>query len=139
MKKALIGYQLYSAREEAEKDLLGVLKQLKALGYDGVEFAGFYGNTADQIAEMLKEAAAFPRCLFCYEGGGTRSLKEICAAHPDTREIAVVVGSEGGFSEREAEAAAAAGLAMTGLGKRILRCETAPLYALSALSFFYEL
>lgn len=56
MKKALIGYQLYSAREEAEKDLLSVLKQLKALGYDGVEFAGFYGNTADQIAEMLKEA-----------------------------------------------------------------------------------
>ncbi|MBO5754950.1 MAG: 16S rRNA (uracil(1498)-N(3))-methyltransferase [Clostridia bacterium] len=91
------------------------------------------------FSEMLKKAAAFPLCLFCYEGGGTHSLKEICAAHPDTREIAVVVGSEGGFSEREAEAAAAAGLAMTGLGKRILRCETAPLYALSALSFFYEL
>ena len=55
MRKALIGYQLYSAREEAEKDLLGVFRQLKAIGYDGVEFAGFYGYTADQIAEMLKE------------------------------------------------------------------------------------
>lgn len=55
MGKALIGYQIYSAREAAEKDLLGVLKQLKALGYDGVEFAGFYGNTADQVADMLKE------------------------------------------------------------------------------------
>ena len=32
MKKAMIGYQLYSAREECAKDLLGVLKQLKALG-----------------------------------------------------------------------------------------------------------
>ena len=31
MKKALIGYQVYSAREEASKDLLGTLKQLKAL------------------------------------------------------------------------------------------------------------
>ena len=89
--------------------------------------------------KMLAEAASFPLCLFCYEGGGTRSLKEICRAHPDAKEIAVVVGSEGGFSEKEALAAEKAGLCLTGLGKRILRCETAPAYALSALSFFYEL
>ena len=56
MKKAMIGYQLYSAREECAKDLLGVLKQLKALGYDGVEFAGFYGHTADEVRAMLDEA-----------------------------------------------------------------------------------
>lgn len=56
MKKAMIGYQVYSAREEAAKDLLGVLKQLKALGYDGVEFAGFYGHTADEVKAMLDEA-----------------------------------------------------------------------------------
>ena len=56
MKKALIGYQVYSAREEASKDLLGTLKQLKALGYDGVEFAGFYGHTAEEVKTMLDEA-----------------------------------------------------------------------------------
>lgn len=56
MKKAMIGYQLYSAREECAKDLLGVLKQLKALGYDAVEFAGFYGHTAEEIKAMLDEA-----------------------------------------------------------------------------------
>lgn len=55
MKKALIGYQLYSAREDCAKDLMSVLKQLKALGYDGVEFAGFYGHTADEIKVMLEE------------------------------------------------------------------------------------
>lgn len=55
MKKALIGYQLYSAREDASKDLAGVLKQLKALGYDAVEFAGFYGHTADEIKVLLDE------------------------------------------------------------------------------------
>ena len=55
MGKALIGYQLYSAREDCAKDLLGVLKQLKALGYDGVEFAGFYGHTPEEIREMLNE------------------------------------------------------------------------------------
>ena len=89
--------------------------------------------------EMLREASAYPLCLFCYEGDGTRSLKEICAAHPDVRELALVIGSEGGFSAKEAKAAEEAGLFMTGLGKRILRCETAPLFALSAISCLYEL
>jgi sugar phosphate isomerase/epimerase len=56
MKKAMIGYQLYSAREECVKDLAGVLKQLKAMGYDAVEFAGFYGHTADEIKVLLDEA-----------------------------------------------------------------------------------
>lgn len=51
-----IAYQVYSAREEAKADLLSVLKQLKEIGYDGVEFAGFYGHSAEDVAAMLKEA-----------------------------------------------------------------------------------
>ena len=53
MSKALIGYQLYSAREECVKDLEAVLRQLKSMGYDGVEFAGFYGHTAQELKAML--------------------------------------------------------------------------------------
>ena len=55
MKKAMIGYQMYSAREEAAADLKGVLKKLAAMGYDGVEFAGFYGHTAEEVKAMLDE------------------------------------------------------------------------------------
>ena len=55
MKKTMIGYQVYSAREDAAKDLLGTLKALKAMGYDGVEFAGFYGHTAEEVKAMLDE------------------------------------------------------------------------------------
>lgn len=55
MKKLPIGYQLYSARREAEQDLLSVLRTLAAQGYDGVEFAGFYGHSAEEICAMLKE------------------------------------------------------------------------------------
>ena len=55
MKKALIGYQIYSCREDAQKDLLGTLKKIKELGYDGVEFAGFYGHTAEEVKAMLDE------------------------------------------------------------------------------------
>jgi len=56
MKKSLIGYQVYSARDDAAKDLLGTLKTIKALGYDGVEFAGFYGHEATEVKAMLDEA-----------------------------------------------------------------------------------
>lgn len=50
-----VAYQVYSARDDAQKDLLGVLRQLAAMGYDGVEFAGFYGHSAEEISAMLKE------------------------------------------------------------------------------------
>ncbi len=56
MRQAPVAYQLYSAREEAQKDLAGVLAQLKKIGYDGVEFAGFYGHSAAEIRQMLETA-----------------------------------------------------------------------------------
>jgi 16S rRNA (uracil1498-N3)-methyltransferase len=77
--------------------------------------------------------------LFCYEGDGTTSLKAIFESYTSPATISLVVGAEGGFSLHEAEAAKKAGFHMVNLGARILRCETAPLYALSALSYFYEL
>lgn len=55
MKLCPIGYELYSAREEAAKDLDAVLSRLSALGYEGVEFAGFYGHSAKDIRHMLKK------------------------------------------------------------------------------------
>ena len=55
MKKFPVAYQVYSAREEAQRDLKGVLTQLKAMGYAGVEFAGFYGHSAQQVKAMLDE------------------------------------------------------------------------------------
>ena len=53
MEKRPVGYQVYSAREDAEKDLGKVFKALSEMGYDGVEFAGFYGNSSEQVKELL--------------------------------------------------------------------------------------
>ena len=88
---------------------------------------------------MLAEAGEADVALFCYEGDGTRSIKDILREESSPTSIAVIVGCEGGFSLDEAEAARAAGFYMTGLGVRILRCETAPTYALTAISYHYEL
>ena len=72
----------------------------------------------------------FDLVLFFYEGGGA-PLREVL--HPGQyKRIAIITGSEGGFSVEEAAAAKAAGAVTVGLGPRILRCETAPLAALTA-------
>ena len=53
MKQVPIGYQVYSARELAEKNMEKVFQALKEMGYDGVEFAGFYGKTAEEVKDIL--------------------------------------------------------------------------------------
>lgn len=57
---------------------------------------------------------------------------------PRPGEIALMVGSEGGFSPAEARKARERGIRLCTMGPRILRCETAPLYALSAIGYAYE-
>ena len=91
------------------------------------------------FSQMLDEASTAELSLFCYEGEGTRSIRALLSECRTPRTIAVIVGCEGGFSVEEAAQAKGRGLLMTGLGHRILRCETAPDYALSAISYQFEL
>ena len=56
-----------------------------------------------------------------------------------TKSITIIVGPEGGFDESEIEAMEALGIKRCGLGKRILRSETAPLYMLSVIGYEREL
>lgn len=50
-----IALQLYSVRDDMEKDFKGTLQKVKDMGYEGVEFAGLYGHSAAQVKEMLAE------------------------------------------------------------------------------------
>ena len=88
---------------------------------------------------MLAAASSCELALFFYEGEGTTPLPAVLSGRTPPRSVAVIIGSEGGFSPEEAAAARAAGAVPVGLGRRILRCETAPLMALSCLSYAFEL
>ena len=90
---------------------------------------------------VLEQAAGAHTVLFCYEGDGTLPIGQLLQRReiPQGAEIALVIGSEGGFSQKEAARAGEAGFLMTGLGPRILRTETAPLFALACLSYHFEL
>lgn len=49
------GIQMYSVRDITEKDLAGALKKVAEIGYKTVEFAGFFGHSAEEVKAMLEE------------------------------------------------------------------------------------
>ncbi|MBO9600124.1 MAG: RNA methyltransferase, partial [Cohnella sp.] len=116
------------AKEAAEQSHRGVVPEVMAVS---------------SWKSLIGRFAEYDLVLLCYEeegraGNGLRRvLTEFAANRVEGGEprILIVVGPEGGFDEREAEAAAAAGALPIGLGKRILRTETAALYALACIGY----
>jgi sugar phosphate isomerase/epimerase len=53
--KVPVGLQLYSVRKECEKDLPAVLAAVAKMGYQGVEFAGYYGRKAPELKKLLDD------------------------------------------------------------------------------------
>ena len=80
-------------------------------------------------SQALSCLSGEPALVF-YEGGG-RPLRELVT--PSTRRLSVFVGPEGGFDPEEIDAIRRQGGGVATLGPRILRCETAPLAALTLL------
>ena len=96
-------------------------------------------NETCSFDEMVRRCSEFDAFIMCYEGDGTVGLKSLLQGFGNCRDIAVVVGPEGGFSLREADRCREAGAAMAGLGARILRTETAAAFALACLVYEFEL
>lgn len=60
MWKEKVGLQLYSVRENLEKDFEGTLRQVKEMGYSAVEFAGLYGNDPEKVKALCQEIGLVP-------------------------------------------------------------------------------
>ena len=89
--------------------------------------------------EALKYAESMDIRLIPYElAKGMQETKEILAAIELGQSIGIFIGPEGGFEEKEVEAAISEGAKPITLGKRILRTETAGLAILSVLMFQLE-
>lgn len=84
--------------------------------------------------EALTEAARADKALLFYENEHAVTLKMALTSSP-YRTVSLMTGPEGGLEEKEVQQAREAGLQVCTLGKRILRCETAPLCALSAVMY----
>ena len=64
------GIQMYSVRDLAGKDLHAALKCVADIGYKFVEFAGFFGNKAEDVRAWLDELGL-----------------EVCSTHTDPNEL----------------------------------------------------
>ncbi|HCE62410.1 MAG TPA: hypothetical protein DEQ85_05475 [Clostridiales bacterium] len=84
--------------------------------------------------EAVLEAAERELALFPYENEKTQSLRA-CLSAGEYQSVSIMTGPEGGFSEDEVAFAGQNGMKICSLGPRILRCETAPLCALTAVLY----
>lgn len=88
----------------------------------------------DSYGAALERAAKADKALLFYEHENTVTLHDALESGP-WKTVSLLTGPEGGLEEREVSKALDAGLTVCTLGKRILRCETAPLCALSAVMY----
>lgn len=51
-----LALELYSLRDDTPKDMAGTLKKVAEIGYDAVEFAGYFGHSAEDLKKMLDDA-----------------------------------------------------------------------------------
>lgn len=84
--------------------------------------------------EALQRAAQADLPILFYENERATTLRMALEEKP-YQTVSLLTGPEGGLEEKEVTQAAQAGLRVCTLGKRILRCETAPLCALSAVMY----
>ncbi len=107
------------AASAAEQSRRGVIPQVRAV---------------TSYAEAIRQASQADLPVLFYENEHANTFRAAIEEQPFTT-AALLTGPEGGFEEAEVEQAAQAGVKICTLGSRILRCETAPLCALSALMY----
>jgi sugar phosphate isomerase/epimerase len=75
MARIPIALQLFSVRSDCERDLQGTLKAIAEMGYDGVDFAGYYGFPANEIRKMMDDLGL--KAAGCHTGLSTLSGDEL--------------------------------------------------------------
>ena len=108
------------AEEAAKQSGRGIIPQV-----------GWLGDYAAVLDLALKKDLA----VLLYETGEREGLDAVLNANKQIQSAALITGPEGGFAEFEAKLAKIAGLHICSMGERILRCETAPVVALTAVMY----
>ena len=108
------------AEEAAKQSGRGIIPQVSWAG----DFAG-----------ALDAAIKTELPLFMYETGEREALNAVLEANKEVKTAAIVTGPEGGFAPFEADLARIVGLHVCSMGERILRCETAPVVATTAVMY----
>ena len=103
----------------------------KQSGRGIIPHVGWAGDLAGALDTAVKKDLG----LFMYETGEREALNAVLEANRDVKSMAIITGPEGGFEPFGAELARIVGLHICSMGERILRCETAPVVALTAAMY----
>lgn len=78
-----VALQLYSVRDEAERDLEKTLRAVHEMGYDGVETAGLYGKTAGELKALFEKYSLTPISAHVGLGEFEGDMEGLCAAYAE--------------------------------------------------------
>lgn len=128
--------KLTKRQEKLEKIVQGAAEQSKRNHLPSVQFFATKDNFMQKLAQFDLILVAYEESAKTGEHSAfANALQQIEA----NSKVLLIFGPEGGISSDEIAAYQKAGGLLVGLGPRILRTETAPLYALSAISYALEL
>ena len=102
-----LALQLYSLREQAKDDFIGVLNKTAAMGYKGVEFAGLHDHDPAQIAKVVADLGM--ECVSAHMGTPTQETLQETVDTAKALGLSYVVS--GGGPPNYADAAAIADIA----------------------------
>jgi len=91
---------------------------------------------------LISMAAEYDVCLFAYEGYCDNSqygLADAISKFESGMRVLILIGPEGGIDGEEFDMLIEDGFREVGLGPRVLRTETAPIYVMAALSYALEI
>lgn len=91
------------------------------------------------ISTLYNEIKVYDLAIVAYENEDNITLKKVLRDNSHIKNIAVIIGPEGGISSGEIEKLKENGARIVSLGNRILRTETAPITILSMMVYEYEL
>lgn len=135
----------YDSKDAEKKRMRWQKISLEAAKQSGRGKVPEIGSMTD-FQSAVFECAKSDICFVCYENENGKTLKnilesnkEVFSASDGKKTVSFIVGPEGGLSEKEISLCLQNGIPSIGLGKRILRTETAGLFVLSCISYFCEL
>lgn len=91
------------------------------------------------MTQLYDEIKKYDLVIVAYENEDNITLKDILKSEENPKNIAIIIGPEGGISFDEVENLTKSGAKKASLGNRILRTETAPIAVLSMIVYEYDL
>lgn len=128
--------KLAKKKEKLDKIVLGAAEQSRRQILPEICFF-------EKLSELVATFSQFDQVLIAYEesakAGEQAKLAQSMASLKPGQKVLLLFGPEGGIAPEEIALFEQAGAEIVGLGPRIMRAETAPLYALSAFSTYFDL